>query len=236
MRQILFLILSTLLGLSASAQIFIPGDPIGSKAVYKTTDSQGKSSRETHTLEKVVGNRVWVTFDGDKDSSIPSMHYSRDAFTLSMKELDQWVKSMMPSEVDKLAKIQISGDFGDKFRFLPLKGRTGQTLKDQAMTVKVDAGMLLGFHMKLRLSLVDDQILRTEMHDTPLGKHELLVRKYVMRSDTDVKILGKHEKESDSELVTQWIIPGRGVYKEESRDSKGKLTKTKVLISFTKAK
>lgn len=223
------------MALTAKAQIFIPGDPVGSKAVYEKTNSEGKTSRETEILERVVGNRVWISFDGDTDAPIPSMHYSDDAFSLSLKELDRMIKSKMPEMVHTIAKIKMDGDFGDKLRFLPLRGRADQSFTDQTMNVRVDAGVILGFHMKLKLSFINDRILRTEVTETPFGRQELLVRRYTMRSDTDVKILGKRERETEREEVTQWIIPGRGVYKEETRDGKGKLTETKVLLSFTKA-
>lgn len=224
------------MALTAKAQIFIPGDPVGSKAVYERTNSEGKTSRETLQLERVVGNRIWISFDGDQDAPIPSMHYTDDAVSLSLKELDGLIKSKMPEMVHMMAKIKFSGDFGDKLRFLPLRGRAGQAFKDQTMNVRVDAGVMLGFHMKLKLTFLDDQILRTETAETPFGRQELLVRRYTMTSDTEVKILGKRERETEREEVTQWIIPGRGVYKEETRDGKGKLTETKVLLSFTKAK
>ena len=49
-------------------------------------------------------------------------------------------------------------------------------------------------------------------------------------SKTDAKVMGKREQKVEREEITQWIIPGRGLYREEKR--KGKELSVKELTDF----
>lgn len=236
MRQTyLFLILTTLLALAAQAQVFIPGDPAGSTATYRVTYGKEQSLEETQTLVRVEGNRVWYQTGEVADDEVPdySVRYSAAGFTLSMKELKRLVREMTPDVAEAVAKIELASDFGDRMRMLPLQGKAGETFPVQTLSVRVRAILLLD--LKIRISLLDDHIDRLEQAQTPFGTRQLLVRKFTLRAETDTKVFGKRERETTDELKTQWIIPGRGLYKEETRTSDGKLKKTMVLIDFHRA-
>jgi hypothetical protein len=221
--QLLSLLLA-LLATPAMGQIFLPSDPIGTKAVYRKTVDE-KVSEETTVLGRVQGNR----FQTDEGSDDFWIHYSPDQFSISLKELRRMVKDSMGDVPKGLAKVSITSDSGDDVRLLPLRGTVGTTYPEQDMKIKVRAIGIVKVDIDMRIT--EDKILRTEVRKTPFGKKELLVRKYTLAVKTYTRALGQHERENNYEEYTQWILPGRGLIREEKRDEDGDLT-VRELVDF----
>ena len=231
MRKLIITLLPLLTtALSASAQIFIPSDPIGTEATYTMTGKDGKSSTEQLTLRRVKGNNVWSSTPGDSDEIPISEMVLPDGIYYSINELRTLVRQKMSGKAAKLAKVEINCLSGDRFRMLPLQGAPGQTFPDQTLDVKAKVKFLGLLNLHLTMTMEGDKILRRETRQTPLGEVSTIVRSYTMVSKTDAKVMGKREQEVEREEVTQWIIPGRGLYREEKR--KGKELSVKELTDF----
>ena len=231
MRKLIITLLPLLItALSASAQIFIPSDPIGTEATYTMTGKDGKSSTEQLTLRRVKGNNVWSSTPGDSDEIPISEMVLPDGIYYSINELRTLVRQKMSGKAAKLAKVEINCLSGDRFRMLPLQGAPGQTFPDQTLEVKAKVKFLGLLNLHLTMTMEGDKILRRETRQTPLGEVSTIVRSYTMVSKTDAKVMGKREQEVEREEVTQWIIPGRGLYREEKR--KGKELSVKELTDF----
>lgn len=231
MRKLIITLLPLLItALSASAQIFIPSDPIGTEATYTMTGKDGKSSTQQLTLRRVKGNNVWSSTPGDSDEIPISEMVLPDGIYYSINELRTLVRQKMSGKAAKLAKVEINCLSGDRFRMLPLQGAPGQTFPDQTLEVKAKVKFLGLLNLHLTMTVEGDKILRRETRKTPLGEVSTIVRSYTMVSKTDAKVMGKREQEVEREEVTQWIIPGRGLYREEKR--KGKELIVKELTDF----
>lgn len=231
MRKLIITLLPLLItALSASAQIFIPSDPIGTEATYTMTGKDGKSSTEQLTLRRVKGNNVWSSTPGDSDEIPISEMVLPDGIYYSINELRTLVRQKMSGKAAKLAKVEINCLSGDRFRMLPLQGAPGQTFPDQTLEVKAKVKFLGLLNLHLTMTVEGDKILRRETRQTPLGEVSTIVRSYTMVSKTDAKVMGKREQEVEREEVTQWIIPGRGLFREEKR--KGKELSVKELTDF----
>ena len=231
MRKLIITLLPLLItALSASAQIFIPSDPIGTEATYTMTGKDGKSSTEQLTLRRVKGNNVWSSTPGDSDEIPISEMVLPDGIYYSINELRTLVRQKMSGKAAKLAKVEINCLSGDRFRMLPLQGAPGQTFPDQTLEVKAKVKFLGLLNLHLTMTMEGDKILRRETRQTPLGEVSTIVRSYTMVSKTDAKVMGKREQEVEREEVTQWIIPGRGLFREEKR--KGKELSVKELTDF----
>lgn len=231
MRKLIITLLPLLItALSASAQIFIPSDPIGTEATYTMTGKDGKSSTEQLTLRRVKGNNVWSSTPGDSDEIPISEMVLPDGIYYSINELRTLVRQKMSGKAAKLAKVEINCLSGDRFRMLPLQGAPGQTFPDQTLDVKAKVKFLGLLNLHLTMTMEGDKILRRETRQTPLGEVSTIVRSYTMVSKTDAKVMGKREQEVEREEVTQWIIPGRGLFREEKR--KGKELSVKELTDF----
>ena len=231
MRKLIITLLPLLItALSASAQIFIPSDPIGTEATYTMTGKDGKSSTEQLMLRRVKGNNVWSSTPGDSDEIPISEMVLPDGVYYSIDELRTLVRQKMSGKAAKLAKVEINCLSGDRFRMLPLQGTPGQTFPDQTLEVKAKVKFLGLLNLHLTMTMEGDKILRRETRQTPLGEVSTIVRTYTMVSKTDAKVMGKREQEVEREEVTQWIIPGRGLYREEKR--KGKELTVKELTDF----
>lgn len=231
MRKLIITLLPLLLtALSASAQIFIPSDPIGTQATYTMTGRDGKSSTEQLALRRVKGNNVWSSTSGDSDEIPISELVLPDGVYYSIDELRTLVRQKMSGKAAKLAKVEINCLSGDRFRMLPMQGTPGQTFLDQTLEVKAKVKFLGLLNLHLTMTVEGDKILRRETRKTPLGEVSTIVRTYTMVSKTDAKVMGKREQEVEREEVTQWIIPGRGLYREEKR--KGKELTVKELTDF----
>lgn len=231
MRKLIITLLPLLLtALSAPAQIFTPSDPIGTQATYTTTWKDGKSSTEQLTLHRVKGNNVWSSVPGGSDEIPISEIVLPDGVYYSMDELRTLVRQKMTGKAAKLAKVELNCLSGDRFRMLPLQGTPGQTFPDQTLDVKAKVKLLGLLNLHLTMTIEGDKILRRETRKTPLGEVSTIVRSYTMVSKTDVKVMGKREEEVEREEITQWIIPGRGLFREEKR--KGKELSVKELTDF----
>lgn len=231
MRKLIITLLQLLLtALSASAQIFTPSDPIGTQVTYTMTGKDGKSSTEQLTLRRVQGNNVWSSSLGDSAEFPISEIVLPDGVYYSIDELRTLVRQKMSGKAAKLAKVEINCLGGDRFRMLPLQGTPGQTFPDQTLEVKAKVKFLGLLNLHLTMTVEGDKILRRETRKTPLGEVSTIVRSYTMVSKTDAKVMGKREQEVEREEVTQWIIPGRGLYREEKR--KGKELTVKELTDF----
>ncbi len=231
MRKLIITLLPLLItALSASAQIFIPSDPIGTEATYTMTGKDGKSSTQQLTLRRVKGNNVWSSTPGDSDEIPISEMVLPDGIYYSINELRTLVRQKMSGKAAKLAKVEINCLSGDRFRMLPLQGAPGQTFPDQTLEVKAKVKFLGLLNLHLTMTMEGDKILRRETRQTPLGEVSTIVRSYTMVSKTDAKVMGKREQEVEREEVTQWIIPGRGLFREEKR--KGKELSVKELTDF----
>lgn len=231
MRKLIITLLPLLItALSASAQIFIPSDPIGTEATYTMTGKDGKSSTEQLTLRRVKGNNVWSSTPGDSDEIPISEMVLPDGIYYSINELRTLVRQKMSGKAAKLAKVEINCLSGDRFRMLPLQGTPDQTFPDQTLEVKAKVKFLGLLNLHLTMTMEGDKILRRETRQTPLGEVSTIVRSYTMVSKTDAKVMGKREQEVEREEVTQWIIPGRGLFREEKR--KGKELSVKELTDF----
>ena len=147
-----------------------------------------------------------------------------------MDELRTLVRQKMSGKAAKLAKVEINCLSGDRFRMLPLQGTPGLTYPDQTLDVRAKVKFLGLLSLHLTMTVEGDKILRRETQNTPFGEVSTIVRSYTMVAKTDVKVMGKREQEVDREEITQWIIPGRGLYKEEKR--KGKELSVKELTDF----
>ena len=231
MRKLIITLLPLLLtALSASAQIFTPSDPIGTQVTYTMTGKDGKSSTEQLTFRRVKGNNVWSSTLGDSNEFPISEIVLPDGVYYSIDELRTLVRQKMSGKAAKLAKVEINCLSGDRFRMLPLQGTPDQTFPDQTLEVKAKVKFLGLLNLHLTMTVEGDKILRRETRKTPLGEVSTIVRSYTMVSKTDVKVMGKREQEVEREEVTQWIIPGRGLYREEKR--KGKELTVKELTDF----
>ena len=231
MRKLIITLLPLLItALSASAQIFIPSDPIGTEATYTMTGKDGKSSTQQLTLRRVKGNNVWSSTPGDSDEIPISEMVLPDGIYYSINELRTLVRQKMSGKAAKLAKVEMNCLSGDRFRMLPLQGTPDQTFPDQTLEVKAKVKFLGLLNLHLTMTVEGDKILRRETRKTPLGEVSTIVRSYTMVSKTDAKVMGKREQEVEREEVTQWIIPGRGLFREEKR--KGKELSVKELTDF----
>jgi hypothetical protein len=81
------------------------------------------------------------------------------------------------------------------------------------------------------ITISNDRILRTEEMETPFGTLEVLVRRYDLDVLTESRTLGKKREKKEHEEYTQWIIPGRGLVREEKRSDDGSL-RVRELIDF----
>lgn len=231
-RLLLTAILTLLVGtLPSQAQIFVPSDPISTTATYRVTGGQADEEPElTIKLIRVEGNRVWYAPE-DKVEDATSLYCIGDKVYLSLDDLRDEIKRMTGSIGDKMMKVDISGDFGNRMRVMPLRGKKGQTFPDQSMTVSVKA--LRVIQVSVDVVIKDDRILRTEEIDTPLGRRDTIVRRFVVRTKSDDRIPGNREYEDARQEYTQWIIPGRGLVREEMRSGDGSL-RIKELTAFHK--
>ena len=143
-----------------------------------------------------------------------------DGVYYSMDELRTLVRQKMTGKAAKLAKVEINCLSGDRFRMLPLQGKPGQTFPDQTLEVKAKVKFLGLLNLHITMTVEGDKILREETRETPLGEVSTIVRSYTMVAKTDAKVMGKREQEVEREEITQWIIPGRGLYREEKRNGK----------------
>jgi hypothetical protein len=233
MKRLLLTTILTILvvTLPAQAQIFVPTDPIGTTATYRVTGATADEDPElTLQLTKVQGNRVWYAPKGVEEDAA-SLYCTRDGVYLSLDDLRDEISRMTGTIGDKMVKIDINGNFGDRMRVMPLKGRKGQTFPDQRMTVSVKALRLI--HVNVNVVIKEDRILRTEEIDTPLGRRETIVRRFIVRTKSDNRIPGNREYEDARQEYTQWIIPGRGLVREELRSGDGSL-RVKELTAFHK--
>lgn len=231
MRKLIITLLPLLLtALSASAQIFVPSDPIGTQATYTMTGKDGKSSTEQLMLRRVKGNNVRSSTPGDSDEIPISELVLPEGVYYSIDELRTLVRQKMTGKAAKLAKVEINCLSGDRFRMLPLQGTPGQTFPDQTLEVRAKVKFLGLLNLHLTMTVEGDKIFRRETRQTPFGEVSTIVRSYTMVSKTDAKVMGKREQKVEREEITQWIIPGRGLYREEKR--KGKELSVKELTDF----